>query len=393
MLQCQKHLFSLPDEIHYLNCAYMSPMLNSVEAAAQIGLTKEKNPTLIQARDFFQTQEEVRDVFAELIKASAESIILCPSVSYGMASVFNNIPPKEGGNAVTVEGEFPSGYFALENWAKLAQNQLRIAGYGTKSDRGSSIQEDLLSKIDERTSVVLVSSVHWMNGLKFDLDTIGAKCKEVGAYFIVDGSQSVGAVPIDVQKSKIDALITTGYKWLFGPYSTSLAYVGPRFNEGDPIENSWMNREEAENFARLADYNPNYTIGAGRFNVGETGNLILMPMLLRALRQVREWGVENIINYCDILSRPLIRFFDQNDITYERSDCFSPHLFDLQLPFEADAEQLKTVFKENKIMVSVRGTAVRLSFNVFNDTTDVEALISVLQEIVHKGAELTIKNH
>ena len=82
-------------------------MLNSVEAAAQIGLTKEKNPTLIHPRDFFQTQEEVREVFAELINASEESIILCPSVSYGMASVFNNITAKEGGNAVTVEGEFP----------------------------------------------------------------------------------------------------------------------------------------------------------------------------------------------------------------------------------------------------------------------------------------------
>ena len=74
-----------------------------------------------------------------------------------------------------------------------------------------------------------MSSIHWMNGTKFKLKEIGERCKKFGAMFIVDGTQSVGALKMDINEYNIDALVCASYKWLFGPYSMGLAYFSDQF--------------------------------------------------------------------------------------------------------------------------------------------------------------------
>ena len=154
--------------------------------------------------------------------------------------------------------------------------------------------EKIVEQITTSTSIVLLSSVHWMNGTKLNLKEIGEKCKKVDAYFIVDGTQSVGAAPIDVKSLNIDALICAAYKWLFGPYSMALGYFSNKFNDGIPIEESWMNRLNAHQFSELTNYDSRYTSEAGRYNVGQTSNFILTPIMLEGLKQLNNWGIENI---------------------------------------------------------------------------------------------------
>ncbi|HBX65139.1 MAG TPA: aminotransferase, partial [Balneolaceae bacterium] len=91
-----------------------------------------------------------------------------------------------------------------------------------------------------------------------------------------------------------DALICAGYKWLMGPYSIGLAYYGPALDDGNPVEENWINRYESENFANLVNYNDEYQPGALRYEVGEHSNFILVPMMLKAVQQLNQWGVENI---------------------------------------------------------------------------------------------------
>jgi selenocysteine lyase/cysteine desulfurase len=237
----------------------------------------------------------------------------------------------------------------------------------------------VLSAITAQTKAVILSSVHWMSGVKFDLKTIGKKCKAVGAKFIVDGSQSVGALPIDVEDFGIDALINAGYKWLFGPYSMALGYFGSAFDNGRPIEESWMNRDNAEDFSSLSNYSMKYSEMAGRYNVGETSYFIAMPMMRAGLLQVNEWTPERIQEYCGLLTQPVLNFFHENNLALEESDYFSPHLFDLRLPENIDADQLKKTLREQQVIVSSRGKSIRLAFNVFNDEGDVSALLNALK--------------
>src|ERR1051325_560411 len=96
MLSCQKHLFQLPEDIVYLNCAYMSPLLRSVEEAGIKGISRKRNPASIKAEDFFNGAEEIRLKIGAIINAAPGQIAIIPSSSYGLKSVVNNLPVNSG---------------------------------------------------------------------------------------------------------------------------------------------------------------------------------------------------------------------------------------------------------------------------------------------------------
>lgn len=379
-MDCQKHLFSLDTEIHYLNCAAKSPLLKEAEKAAIRALVRERNPMQISVNDFFDEVDAVRSAFGKLVNCSATNVALIPSSSYGFSSVMNNVLPKKKGTAIVVEEEFPSGYFAAQRWCSTHQNELIVVRPNPNlTTLGEDWNTKILEAIDENTSVVLISAIQWMTGLKYDLMAIGERCAAVGAYFIVDGSQAVGALPMDVEQLKIDALICAGYKWLFGSYSLGIAYIGEKFKAGIPIEESWMNRTNARDFSSLTQYDSNYGPQSTRYNVGETSNFILMPILKTGLEQINTWEVSNIQAYAQKLIQPLRDYFNNIGGIMEAEPYFSNHLFALPLLDRIDAEQLNRQLAKHNIVLSNRGNYFRVSVNVFNDESDIQQLLEAIE--------------
>lgn len=379
-MNCQKHLFSLRENEHYLNCAYKAPLLRSAELACMNSLIRERNPMDIDTDCFFEETQLVRQCFAELINAPAIQISISPSASYGFSSILNNVKAKVGGNAITIEDEFPSGYFALEKWCRRTSNDLIVVRPTNNESIGRSWNDNILEKINDQTSIVLMSSVHWMNGIKFNLEAIGSKCREVGAKFIVDGTQSVGAIEMDVNRYNIDGLVCAGYKWLMGPYSIALTYFSEDFNEGVPIEEAWLNRKNSNQFSQLANYEKNYGQGATRYNSGETSNFILMPILRESLRQILLWKPSNIEKYCGVLIQPLIEYLNGLDVSLEEEAFFSNHILSLKLPANINMDKLNSNLIRNKVHLSMRGKNLRVSVNVFNDSRDINKLIHTIDE-------------
>jgi len=379
-MESQKHLFHLPEDIHYLNCAYMSPLLASVEEAGAKALIRLRNPSAIKPVDFFSEQQKVKELFGRLINCEANQSAIIPSVSYGLKSAISNIPVNSGSHAISIADEFPSDYYTIEDWCRANQKELKvIQAPSVQIGRGKLWNNAVLESIKADTSAVVLSAVHWMNGTKFDLEVIGSRCRDVNARFIVDGSQSVGMLPIDVKKYKIDALICTGYKWLFGPYSIGLAYYGESFNEGKPIEDSWMNRANAEDFTKLTAYTVQYKEGAARYNMGESSHFILLPMMQRALEQILEWQKSNLPGYCDQLMNPLLKWLEENSCEVEEDAYRANHLFGFTLPENRNREFFLQELQKKKIFVSVRGNKIRISVHLFNTSRDVEELIGVLR--------------
>jgi selenocysteine lyase/cysteine desulfurase len=382
MLLCQKDKFSLHPDIHYFNNARKGPLLKSSEAAAIKSLVQQRNPSDLPNSGFFEEMDVVKKMFGQLVNCEAKNVAVIPAVSYGFSSVLNNTPAKKNGHAITLRDEFPSGYLSLEKWCKTNDNDLKVIGPDQKNVNAESWNNNILESINQNTSVVLMCSVHWMNGLKYDLEAIGEKCKEVGARFYLDGTQSVGAMPIDVKKYNVDALVCGTYKWMFGPYSVGLSYMSDIFNDGQPLEESWMNRVNAKDFTSLTSYNTNYFEGASRYSVGETSNFILMSMLVESLKQILEWKPENIQSYCKELIQPFKQFMHENDLTTWSDAYFSNHLFSLKLPDEISIDSLKASFSANKIYASQRGTGIRLSINVFNEPKNIDVLIKCIKKVL-----------
>ncbi|PSL06577.1 aminotransferase class V-fold PLP-dependent enzyme [Cecembia rubra] len=383
----QKHLFQLPEDIHYLNGAYMSPLLRSVEEIGIKSLIQKRNPTTIQPKDFFETGEKVRTNFGKLVNCPSTQVAIIPAASYGLTTAINNLPLDNGNTAIVVSEEFPSGYYAIEKWCLNHRKQLKIiTAPEYKQGRGERWNESILEAINEDTAVVVMSTIHWADGTQFDLKAIGQRCKEKNAFLILDGTQSVGALPIDVEECKVDALICAGYKWLMGPYAIGAAYFSEYFNNGKPLEETWVNRSNAKQFSNLTQYVEDYAPGAGRYNVGEYGNFILLPMFNAAMEQLLDWGVDNIQHYCNDLTLPLVQFFRENGFWLEEDAFRAKHLFGVGLPEGIESGEVIRRLQENKIFVSIRGKSIRLSFHLYNTESDIQTLMNVLNWILSEKA-------
>ncbi|MFV1988615.1 MAG: aminotransferase class V-fold PLP-dependent enzyme [Gemmatimonadota bacterium] len=401
-LPCQKHAFSLPAASHYINCAYMSPLSRRVEAAGITGVQRKVVPADIRAEDFFTEVDQARDLFARLIgvpetDVGADRVAIIPSVSYGLASVARNTPIGPGQNVVTIARQFPSNVhvwrrvcdesgatFRAVECPVVAPDEVAHVGLAHAGPvhaglaHSAAWNEALLGAIDADTAAVAVEPVHWTDGTRFDLPAIGERARAVGAAFVVDGTQTVGAEPFDFAGVRPDALVCAAYKWLTGPYSIGAAYFGPRYDDGVPIEESWLTRSGSDDFAELVDQGDEYRPGAIRYDVGETANFVLMPMFVAALEQLLEWGVPDIADYIAGLTDML--FADPRLVSTGLADRRpdTPHLFGLQLPDDADPRAVQARLSERSVFVSVRGRTVRVSPHVYNDAADIDALVEAL---------------
>jgi len=355
-------------------------MLKAVEKAGMEGIRRKRNPAGISSEDFFTTSEVLRKEFAKLIHATDPGrIVIIPSASYGLATAAKNIKLNPGERIIVAQEQFPSNYYVWERLARECKAVVRtVAPPDTLIDRGKKWNERILDEINPGVKVVAIGNVHWADGTRFDLEKIGIKAREVGAKLIVDGTQSVGALPFDVRKIKPDALICAGYKWLMGPYSIGLAYYNESFDGGTPIEENWINRHGSEDFARLVRYQQQYQHGSLRYEVGEHSNFILVPMILAALKQVNAWGPDQVQRYCKEISADGIRQLKAKGFWVEDDAYRGQHLFGIRFPQGASIAAMKDRVKRNKISVSFRGDFMRVSPHLYNSAKEFNRLATVL---------------
>ena len=382
MIACQRPLFHLPDDEHYLNCAYMSPLARPVEEAGVRGLLSRRVPTGTTPRDFFTGADEVRARFARLIGGDdASRVALVPAVSYGMATAARNLKLGRGQTVVVARGQFPSNVYGWQRACADAGASVRtVDPPETAEGRGAEWNARLLEAIDRDTAVVTLGHVHWADGTRFDLEAIGARAREVGAALVVDGSQSMGALPFDVARVRPDALVCAAYKTMMGPYSLGIAWYGERFDGGTPLEETWLGRLGSEDFSALVDYEDAYQPGAARYDVGERSNFVLLPMLSAALDLLLEWTPEGVQAYCRALMADAVAEAAGLGFTVEDEAWRGWHMFGLRLPAGVDPERLQAALRARRVTVSVRGDALRVASSVYNTAADVGALVEALRD-------------
>ena len=386
-LQHQKHLFDIPEEITYLNIAAQSPSFKAIYEAGLEGLKQKNRPYSITISDYFEPVTELKKLFAELVDVDDYNrIATIPAVSYGIATVANNIKLNAGDEIIVIHEQFPSNIYA---WQKLADKYnaviKTIKAPNTDVNRVKQWNESIINAITDKTAVVAMGNIHWSNGSLFDLKTIRQKTKTHNALLIIDGSQSVGVLPFSVKEIQPDALICAGYKWLFGPYGCAYAYYGAYFDNGVPIEENWSNRLNSENFSGLTNYESQYKPLANRYSVGESGNFIYVRMQIAALKQVIEWSPKKIQEYCKSISADAVKDLRALGCVIEDDNYRSHHLFGIKLPDDLDVNILKSALAEQHIFVSFRGNYIRISCHLFNTSEDFKKLVACMSSVLQKA--------
>jgi selenocysteine lyase/cysteine desulfurase len=371
LIPCQRHLFDIPPETAYFDCAKMSPLMLAAGEAGREGLMRKAHPWELKAKHWFDESDQVRALFARLIGAGTGDVAIVPSVSYGIATAMANVPVAAGQTIVTIADDFPSTVYGSRALAKRAEARLVTVdspGTGRWSDF-------VLDAIDRDTALVCAPHTHWVHGTMFDLEAIARRCRSVGAALILDTTQSTGALPLDLQAVDPDYMVAASYKWLFGPYALGFLYVAPRHQQGRPLEEGWVTRKGAEDFRRLAAYEEALEPDARRFDMGERSNFALLPVAGAAIAQLLDWGVANVAETLGAANADLAARLAGHGIhaSPERAPHFLSVRFERGLP-DGIEERLAAA----RVHVSLRGDRMRITPHLYNDDADRARLVGEL---------------
>lgn len=380
MLENQRPLFRLPDDRAYLNCAYTSPLLIKAEQAGNQALRTKAQPWNMTSRDFFTNLEGNRALFAELINTNADNIAIIPAVSYGMAVAANNLPIEKGQAILVLDEQFPSHVYP---WRKLArEREARIVTTPRPNDDNwSTAVLQTLDELGDRLAIAALPHCHWTDGGFIDLVKIGQRCRQVGAALVIDTTQSLGAMPFDIQAVQPDFVASTSHKWLLGAYNYGFMYVAPKWQEGAPLEENWLNREGSQDFSRLVDYRDAYQPGARRFDVGEASNFTSGAMVREALTQILEWGVMQIAATIAPMTQDIAKRAGNIGLGVCSPQLRGPHMLGLRAP-NGLPNDLTAQLAAKNVHVSVRGDSIRVAPHVYTTPQDIDRFFHELQQIL-----------
>ncbi|AQT45389.1 Selenocysteine lyase/Cysteine desulfurase [Bartonella apihabitans] len=364
-----RKLFPAAKSVVYLDSGLQSPMPRPVKVALD-RYNKEAYENAGPKSIWLNRTEQARNKLARFINASPDEIAFTKNTSEALNIAANALPLKRGDNVLLIHGDHPNNAYAFLN--------LRRKGIDVRVIPMTEIinSESFLSEIDENTRAISMSHVTFHAGHKFDIEDIGRLCREKNIYFIVDIMQSIGVVPIDVQKIGATFLCSGTHKGLFVPQGLGFLWWDKKRQELEPTYLAAASVEHpSEDFiANSNNMAPAKT--ARRFEIGNY-NLAAIQALDAAIDLINKIGVNNIESYYYMLGDRLI----------ERLDCLgislvgprsrqhrAPHIYVLQLQPKEWLEYLSS----QQIRCSPERDGIRISFGLFNNELDLDKLLEAI---------------
>jgi cysteine desulfurase / selenocysteine lyase len=365
------------EDATYLNLAGQSPTPKVALRALQAALELKKFPQRIPDSAFFDLPNRIRASIAKLIGAKPQEIALTTGASTGMAAVALGLNWQPGDEVITAKGEFPLQYATWKPMEEREGIKLKIVA---PRDRFYSA-DDFIAALTPKTRVVSVSHVRFDNGAMLEVARIAAACHAQGALFLLDVSQSCGAVPMNVADLGADFLVSAGYKWLLGPFGTGFFWAkSEHIANARPGPFYWMATGGADNFAALSVDDPKPGADAKRWDAAETANYFNHAPFEAALEFVLRAGPETVAAH----NRKLIDFMYER-LPKDRCMPTSPLDHAQRGPYgcfaarrpENTAALYERLRKEN-IITSLREGNIRVSPYLYNTERDIDRLISVI---------------
>ncbi|HEU4786157.1 MAG TPA: aminotransferase class V-fold PLP-dependent enzyme, partial [Gemmatimonadaceae bacterium] len=375
-----RDLFDVPEGVTYFNTAYNSPLLNAsrerlIEAAGAKSRPWERTPD-----DFFTDAERIRQLCAALFGGDADGYAIVPAASYGVSAAARAIEPTlhAGDRIVLLDEEFPSNVLP---WRRVAaETGARVVSVATPEDHDWT--SATLREIERGARVVAAFHCHWTNGTLIDLERVGAACRAAGATLVLDATQSLGAMQLDLEAVQPDFVVAAGYKWLLCPYGFGVMYVAPSWRNARPLEEHWLGREGASNFASLVQYSDTYRRGARRFDVGETCTTLL-PGAIAALEQLNAWGIGAITATLAEINRRVSERLVGLRFRLPPEQFRSPHMFGAQVPTGSAAADVVGALRKQRVFVSQRGSSLRFGPHLHVTEADIDQLSDSLERALN----------
>jgi selenocysteine lyase/cysteine desulfurase len=365
-----RDFFPVTRNLVYFNHAAVGPLSTRAAEAMERHARDQRDYGALHWKEWYAEIDRVRESAARLLNAQPQEIAILKNTSEGLSFVAAGLDWREGDNVVTTALEFPSNWTP---WKRLEERgvECRVAA--------SPSVEAIEPLLDERTRIVTVSSVAFHNGYVADLDAIGALCASRDILFCVDAIQSLGVLPIDVQKSRIDFLAADGHKWMCGPEGAAIFYVAAsKLDRLKVLESGWTNIQRGGKFIGCGT---EWLPDSRRFEAGSL-NTNGIYGLRAALDLLLEIGIDAVAERAIAVATHLANALESIGFEIASPRPIRSAIVAAALPIgEKSLVWWHRQLEERNIVCAPREGFLRFSPHFYNDESDVERVVAALQTI------------
>jgi selenocysteine lyase/cysteine desulfurase len=363
----------------WLNTAHQGPLPRpAVEMAVQAAELKAA-PHRIGDDDFSAVPERLRALLARLVGSPPDQIVLGNSTSYGLHLVANGLDWQDGDEVLVIEGDYPA---TVLPWQRLDRRGVRVRALRPAGRQAAELLSgaELAAAIGPRTRLLAVTWVDSFTGRTLDLDELGAVCRQAGVLLIVNASQALGARPLDVSATPVDAVVACGYKWLCGPYGTGFAWLHPHLLDRlRPQQAYWLAMQAGRGLDQMRETSVRDDIGVHAFDVFCPAGFATTLPWIASLELFLGTGIGTIADWDQRLVDRLLAGIDP-----ERYRLISPasgparSTLVVLSPIGDDSEQRHRRLSAAGIDIAYREGNLRVSAHLFNQPAEIDRALAAL---------------
>lgn len=358
--------FPVTERVAYLNSAAAGPLSRQTAEAAREFYREMMEEGDSRWDEWLNRREAVRRRVAEFINAEPKEVAFTTNTSQGMNLIIDALEGR--GEVISDSLEFPSTTItwlhrgARLNFVEAVDGEIRI--------------EDLQKAQNEKTAIICMSYVQYSNGFRVNLEELGEL--KGNHTLVVNASQAAGAFEIDVKRMKIDALCSTGHKWMLSGYGSGFVYLSRKLlYETRARSIGWLSVEEP-----FADKNREFRLRTDAAARAELGcpHFAGIFALGASVDYMLKIGTKNIEERVLQLNRYLT-----DRLREEGWRVLSPLRVESSRSAETlvAAENPKLVVEHlarRNVLVTEKPQGIRVATHFFNNEQDVERLIAALNE-------------
>jgi cysteine desulfurase / selenocysteine lyase len=360
----------------WLNCAHQGPLPLVAVRAAERALADKTAPHRITDDAFAEVPARLKGALGRLAGVPAGEVILGNSTSYGLQLLVQGVEWRQGDEVLLVDGDFPA---TIVPWLPLAERGVTVRLL--RPEGGALDAGQLAAELTPATRLFCTSWVFSFTGQTVDLAALGQVCHRAGVTFVVNGSQAVGAVPLDLAALPVDALVSCGFKWLCGPYGTGFCWLRPDLLASlAPRPAYWLAHSTQDDLGQDRGYRLRDDLGAAGYDVPGTANFLTFRPWTASVEYLLGLGIDRVADRDQALVERFLQGLD-------------PDRYRLVSPRAGPARSALVVFGHHRpertpalhrrlaeagVDVAFRRGQLRVSPHLYNTPSDIDRALEVL---------------
>ncbi len=373
--------FSVDANALYLDSAAQGPRLHAALAAGHAMLDVETSPWILSYDEQEIRIETLRTRMAQaLFDGDADGLALVPSAAYALATAARNLALVPGDAVLVLDAQFPSNVLPWQQRCAETGARMVVARRAAGQDWTDAVLATI--EAQPRLRIVAVEHAHWHDGALLDLDRVAQRTRAAGAALVLDLSQSLGALQVDLARWQPDFIAAVGYKWLLGSAGLAWLWVAPRWREqGIAIEQHWSARD-AEVWQFGSDRAPRHRAGARRFDAGGVTDPLRVAVADAASTQLQAWGVETIRERLRQLTAAFDVALDAHGLSAWRTPGHAPHFTALRAPDPAQLQAAADALRRERVICTQRAGLLRIAPHLHVGTDDMRRVARIVADAV-----------